>query len=210
MAIILNRTADDLFLKDLTQSVSEPTIQSGEVIQNGNGLVSITTDTTLDKLTVFASRTADKGEGEEICMTDAKEIGMPSNLRLVEMTNPRDAKVYLEATFEERILCIQTQQGFTKVYDGSKSSKSVRDSMEAVALNWNHGGLNRLMNMTLKKWVESGSGHDLNENEKFYKEDWHFAREESVESRELKITGGEMHGIWKQGWEQNWTKNNGI
>ncbi|GKA34775.1 putative ribonuclease H-like domain-containing protein [Tanacetum coccineum] len=31
-------------------------------------------------------------------MTDAKRCGMPSNLDLVELTNPEDAKVYLEAT----------------------------------------------------------------------------------------------------------------
>ncbi|GJU62677.1 hypothetical protein Tco_1244512 [Tanacetum coccineum] len=30
---------------------------------------------------------------------------------------------------------------------------------------------------------------------------------ESVDSRELKITGGGMHVLWKQGWEsRNWTK----
>ncbi|GJR97943.1 hypothetical protein Tco_0270117 [Tanacetum coccineum] len=40
---------------------------------------------------------------------------------------------------------------------------------------------------------------------KFYKKTGHILLE-SVESRELKITGGEMHGILETRWEQNWTE----
>ncbi|GKA15918.1 putative reverse transcriptase domain-containing protein [Tanacetum coccineum] len=93
------------------------------VIQNGNGHVSITTDTK-GQNKVFAPRTAEEiiARGKEsrkvrttllmayqkiillnYMMMMQKNIGMPSNLDLVEMTNPEDAEVYLEAKLDQSL-----------------------------------------------------------------------------------------------------------
>ncbi|GJT39832.1 putative ribonuclease H-like domain-containing protein [Tanacetum coccineum] len=119
-----------------------------EVIQNGNGPVSITTDTQ-GQIKVLPPRTAEEIVARERerkarttllmalpedhlakfhKMTDAKEMWDAINLDLVEMTNPRMSRSYiLEATILKNSL-YPTTEGLSQRLDRfSKSSESIRE-----------------------------------------------------------------------------------
>ncbi|GJU94268.1 hypothetical protein Tco_1319024 [Tanacetum coccineum] len=185
-----------------------------EVIQNGNGPVSITTDTS-GQIKVLPPRTA-----EEIV---AREKERKARTTLL-MALPEDhlAKFHKMTNAKEMWDAIKSRFGGN---DESKKMQKyiLKQQFKDFSVSNSEGlhqkgydGFQSLLKMDLK-WP---SGQDLNEMKKFYKtvEKLQFdAKElslplikpkwnvtiatrqaillESVESRELKITGGGMHGI---------------
>ncbi|GJR30878.1 hypothetical protein Tco_1107110 [Tanacetum coccineum] len=187
-----------------------------EVIQNGNGPVSITTDTS-GQIKVLPPRTAEEIVARERerkarttllmalpedhlakfhKMTDAKEMWDAIKSRFGGNDRiPRDAKLEIHGAG------VSTEDANQKFLRSLPSAWSQVSLIMRTKPGVDSLRLGKIDDMTLKKWdLEWISGHDLNENEKFYKKNW------SVESgisrqqeRDALNSGNKVWGEWTEG-----------
>ncbi|GJT74294.1 hypothetical protein Tco_1041019 [Tanacetum coccineum] len=144
-------------------------------------------------------------------MTEQRNVGCQFNLDLVEMSNPEMHKYILEAKFER--FSVSNTEGLHKGYDRFQSllsSTASSSSPQNVAfVSENSSSTNEVSTaycvLNLSGQNSKIDEYDLEEMDLKWQvscinEKKSFTRRlgillESVESRELKITGGEMHGI---------------
>ncbi|GJS98187.1 putative ribonuclease H-like domain-containing protein [Tanacetum coccineum] len=116
-----------------------------------------------------------------------EEIGMPSKSRFVEMRVKEDAEVFLKQQFG-RIL-VTNLEGLIK----ESVENDVKGSTAIILNTANVAFVSE--NTNQRNGLEMADGHDFNENEKVLQKDRQGILQESIESIEIKIIGGEMLGI---------------